>query len=240
VTTSRPTRGRAQPKRENPPAEPAEPEAGIGNPVFFLSYARTRSSGSVETSGDTNTEVGLFFKDLRKRVANLVAVDPGHEIGFQDTEMRTGELWNPELVRNVGSCHVFVALLSEHLIRSDWCAMEWDLFSRRTVRPRPGKGPRFSHPTGIIPVHWAPMRHTPPPVVHQVQRFKPTGINHDQFAKYQTEGVLGLLDVDIEAYRAVLWTLAKVIQEACDALEVEPSDLTDTSQLRRSFEGSWS
>lgn len=73
-----------------------------------------------------------------------------------------GERWSGDLRWAVGNCSVFVALLSDRYLHgSTWCAMEWDLFSRREMRAR--SGPRAEAESAILPILWTPVTSVPEP-----------------------------------------------------------------------------
>jgi hypothetical protein len=228
-----------QPRDEEaaPAPEPVVVDPPV-QPAFFLSYARAtppsaRAAGDLD---DPNAGVKELYADLNRRVRHLLPLRAGEEAGFMDDRMETGQLWNEELLRNVGTARVFVALLSPpYLERSEWCPMEWDLFTRRKVSPRPGKPPR-ANATAVIPILWTPIKDEIPPIVDQVQRFIPTPVLTSQHIQlYKSEGVLGMSDVDRAAYRAIVWAIAREIQEIDAALRVAPSYEAGTNHLRRSF-----
>lgn len=228
-----------QPRDEQaaPAPDPPVPDTAV-QPAFFLSYARAtppsaRAAGDLD---DPNAGVKELYADLNRRVRHLLPLRAGEEAGFMDDRMETGTLWNDELLRNVATARVFVALLSPpYLARSEWCPMEWDLFTRRRVSPRPGQPPR-ANATAVIPVLWTPIKDEIPPIVSKIQRFTPSPVLTSQHIQlYKSEGVLGMSDVDRVAYRAIVWAIAREIQEVDAALRVAPLLDTGIDPLRRSF-----
>lgn len=176
-----------------------------------------------------------FFSDLSEIVNELVPVLPGDDPGFMDVTMKGGERWTAEVITAAGTCQVFIALLSGKYFRSEWCAMEWDVFSRRKVIQRDG-GPQ-DNDTCILPVYWAPIVGPIPPVVDAVNRFTPAGLPDDSFgAQYREHGIFGLLQQGQEnAYQSIIWSLALRIQSLCYSHWVEPLIPPDTTGLHRTF-----
>lgn len=208
-------------------------------PAFFLSYARAQPPGGAGNDGltDADAKVKDLFRDLNVRMRHLLPLRAGEPAGFMDDRMEAGTLWNEELLRNLGTSRVFVALLSPpYLERSEWCPMEWDYFTRRKVTPRPGVAGRLSLPTAVIPVLWTPITEELPPIVNKIQRFTPPPVvSPEHIQLYEAEGVMGMSDVNPGAYRAVVWALARQIQRISAALDVAPSDSTRVDRLRRAF-----
>jgi len=199
-------------------------------PAFFLSYARAPIA-------DANDFVKQFFRDLRGDISHLLALKPGDLSGFMDRNLEAGTQWEPELLKMAGTCRVFVALLSEpYLFRSKWCAMEWDLFSKRTVAQRKAAvgGSDFSR--AVLPVIWAPITSPIPFRVNRVQWFVPD-LPEPMTNLYHNDGVLGAMKIDQGAYRAITWKLALEIQKAIATYEVTPIHLLNSDGLRRSFRG---
>jgi hypothetical protein len=185
-------------------------------PLFFLSYAH---------AGQQNPLVIEFFSDLSVDVAELVGTLPGADPGFMDQSMPGGSRWTGELLHAVGTCQVFIALLSGPYVASSWCAREWFAFSRRKVASRSGDHATFR--TGIIPVIWTtpmPDEHQLPLPITKVQRFAPRELHgEDMRGPYEANGVYGLLRQGrVEQYRGVVWRLAQTIAEFSFACRVEP------------------
>jgi hypothetical protein len=210
----------------------------VANPVFFLSYSRlsTRDAGD---PADPIAEQRQFFYDLNRSVNQLLPIPAGDPIGFMDTGLEAGVRWSDELLRNLNSATVFVALISARYVNlSEWCPMEWDYFARRKVTTKAGVTPR-PNATAILPVIWAPVDGPLPPTVADVQRFepRPAAILPRHRTLYLEEGVLGMQKYHEGqgAYDAFIWSLAREIQIRANALEVKPSTRTTTDGLRRSF-----
>lgn len=202
-------------------------------PLFFLSYGHRRRRGS--DSGPTLEE--QFFDDLMENVSTLVhrqtgAADPG----FMDRSMPGGERWTPELLEAIGTCQIFVALLSEPFLNSKWCGMEWHAFSLRKVRPR--RKAVSGNQTCLVPVVWATFpRDAVCGAVRAVQRFRPTDLPEPSFAtRYEHDGLFGLLRSNQrEPYNMVVWRLAQHIAELHRSHWVEPRTFKQR-ELRNVFQ----
>ena len=140
-------------------------------PLFFLSYAQAAGRRRPDSHRradfpvrEPNRDVIAFFDDLNRDVAELVDRPTGADPGFIDRDIPAGSLWEPTLLQAIGTCQVFVALMSARYFTSPWCGREWHAFSQRTVTPRAGAEP--GHETAIVPVVWAPLQavRTPPAV----------------------------------------------------------------------------
>jgi hypothetical protein len=153
-----------------------------------------------------------------------------------DRTMQAGKVWNEELVWAAGTSQVFVALLSPPYVwTSEWCAMEWDLFSRRAVEPKPNK--RLDNSTAIIPVLWAPTDDPLPPAIRKIQIFMPSGVPGSTESLYRRHGIFGLLRMRRRnAYGTVVWTLAQEIAATYNTRSVRRWVPAGTAGLRRSFE----
>jgi TIR domain len=187
-------------------------------PLFFLSYAHATHRD------EPNQFVVKFFEDLSQDVAELVGRPAGSaDPGFIDLSMAGGTRWRSEVLEVVGTCKVFVALLSDPYVASPECGMEWYAFSRRKVarNSRTGSG----HETGIIPVLWTPVPDDRlPRIIRDVQRFSPRGLPDVNIpARYAAEGVYGLMLMGQETlYRGVVWRLAQSIAEFHFGNDVSP------------------
>lgn len=201
-----------------------EPDADRPAPIFFVSYAHTRSSQLIAS----------FFDDLSGHVQELVGRAPGDDPGFLDRSMAGGRRWAPELLHAVSTCQVFVPLLSASLFDSAWCGYEWHAFSqRRVVNRRTGQ---TDMETAIVPVIWVPHGTKPePPVIGQIQKFSPTGLPDEVVKKYHDDGIYGLSFVDTNAYRAVVWKLAQRVVNLHLSHHVERGPIPDENQLRNAF-----
>jgi TIR domain len=179
------------------------------SPLFFLSYAHSAEIRQHRGNRhERNWRFAKFFDDLSENVAELVSRPAGSDPGYMDRSIPDGERWTPELLTAIGTCQVFVALLSPPYFESRWCGLEWHAFSQRRVTSRsPG---RASSQTAIVPVIWAPIREQDvPAAVGQIQMFYPRGApNADLAAQYESNGIVGLLQVSDVAYQTVVWLLA--------------------------------
>jgi hypothetical protein len=198
-------------------------ELDLLTPLFFLSYAHPGEHNGPGPPREPSRAVIKFFDDLSETVAELVPRQAGSYPGYMDRSIPDGGHWTNELLEAVGTCQVFVALLSPSYFVSPWCTMEWCAFSQRTVTRRSGSGP--DHQTAIIPVTWVPFPHEPiPAAVGDVQRFSPSGLpDPDIAAQYEKDGAYGLLHMRLEpAYQAVVWRLAQRIVKCRSSHRVEP------------------
>jgi hypothetical protein len=200
-----------------------------GAPVFFVSYARPRAVHHDVAPAERNRHAMRFFSDLTVIVNELIPVLPGHDPGFMDMAMEGGERWEKHLLSAAGTCQVFIALLSGPYLRSEWCAMEWDVFSRRSVVRRTDQRPDTE--TCVLPVHWVPIVEDIPEVVSGVNRFTPAGLPDDNFREqYRRHGVYGLLQRGQESvYQSIIWALALRIQQLRYSHWVEPLIPPDTT-----------
>ena len=166
----------------------------------------------------------------------MVGSPPGVDPGFMDRSMKGGTKWVAEVLPAAGTCHVFIPLISSGYVESQWCAMEWDAFSRRNVLRQPSNP--SENKSVILPVKWSPMSEDQlPPKLRKLQFFLPGQLTDPDIAqRYLTEGVYGLLVLDDRvAYQAIIWRLARRIVDAYHAYHVEPKIPTDPRQLRGSF-----
>jgi hypothetical protein len=208
--------------------DPADMVDDPAAPVFFVSYA---------ARGGSPDAVRQFYGDLASHVVELVGGEPGQDPGFLDTTIPSmGERWQDRLLRAAGSSQTMIFLNSPTSLTSEWCAREWDLFSRRRVYDR-----RTGEPAdvqAIIPVLWTPPTTEEPPIVAAVQRFVPTDLpDTTTAAGYQSEGLLGLLRTGRhEEFQAVIWKLSLHIQRLNANYWVEPLTPRDVDELHDSFE----
>ncbi len=201
-------------------------------PLFFVSYAvikqPRRAPGGWQ---EANTNALRLFTELSIHVNALVSRPAGADPGFINRNMRGGERWTPELLEAVGTCQVFVALLSPAYLDSEWCALEWNLFASRTIARRDG---RTDHETCILPVSWAPADSCEPP--DRLQWFSPDGTPDEGVVpNYHQEGLYGLLSMKNDASHVVIWKLAQRIVELSRSHWVEPRVLTAPHGLDRKF-----
>lgn len=205
------------------PGDEADPRKR--EPLFFLSYART--------SKGQQTRIKQFFDGLSENVAELVSRPVGMDPGFMDRTMGGGNHWSAELLEAVGTCHVFVPLLSTPYLQSPWCGMEWFAFSRRHVTRLSGVG--SAHQTVIVPVVWAaPLQGRVPEAVNDIQRFTLNLANNDMIRQYEEEGVFGLINMRSDSYETVVWKLAQRIAGLYYDYRVDPMVLRE-ADLRNIF-----
>lgn len=204
------------------------------SPLFFLSHGRATVGMGQQ---DPDRYVVEFFEELSMNVALLFGREAGSDPGFMDKwSLHGGRRWTGELFAAVGTCQVFIPLISMPLMQSDWCGREWDAFSRRTVVNQQSGG--VDHETAIVPLLWSPIQaHRVPAVVREVQLFSPKGLPDSAVAvNYQREGLYGLRMLGMDsAYRAVIWQLAKRVVEIVGSHWVQPSELKGPGELRNVF-----
>lgn len=204
-------------------------------PVFLLSYGHSEGRRSALRLKEPNQRFVDFFDDLSENVAQLIPRRPGSDPGFMDRSVAGGTRWTGELLDALGSCQVFVPLLSVPYLTSTWCGMEWHAFGKRRVTRSSGNTTR--HQSAIIPVIWAPFPDERiPAAVLAVQRFSPTGLsNANIIAQYERNGIFGLLTTkQDDAYQALVWSLALQIADIHYTYLVEPIKL-DPAELRNLF-----
>jgi hypothetical protein len=198
---------------------------------FFLSYAHAGQ--------ESNEAAQRFYDELCGDLQPLVALPVGTSLGFFDTEgLRPAMRWRRELVAELGSCQVLVALLSVPYLRSEWCGKEWHAFTLRERELVPSA--TFARNQGcIIPVRWAPIPfELPRQVSDEVQIFRPKSTKNqpDLPQRYDEEGIFGLLrQSEREAFRDVVWDLAKCIQQIYYSQRLMPREFSQ-DELRNIFE----
>lgn len=218
-----------------------EPEADSdpSAPLFFLSYARMKPlKRAVLPHPDPNMKVQQLFNELSLHINNLVYRETGADPGFMDMTMRGSESWHEELSGAVGSCQVFVALLSPAYLARPWCVTEWNAFAGRKVLPRnPGTTRADHHETSILPVVWtSPSNYRVPEAISKKQVFTPTRLGRPNLAQqYQEDGLYGLLAGGIEGTEEIILRLAQRIVELYWLNRVEPGTVSDIDKLPRTF-----
>ena len=220
-------------------AKAAMPAVDPGSPLFFLSYAHSQvSTRNMGEARERNWRFTQFFRDLSENLAELVSrptgSDPGYmDLGYMDQSISDGERWSPELQKAIGTCQVFVALLSPVYFGRPFCGLEWHAFSqRRVLSYTPAE---TITQTAILPVIWAPVRDQDvPAVVRAVQWFYPRDMPTGTL-RYESDGVVGLLQLDDVGYKSVVWRLAQRIAEIHYSHRVEPSSF-QFGELRNIFE----
>jgi hypothetical protein len=200
-------------------------------PLFFLSYARSEVRDPHTPPREHNRHVIKFFNDLSENVAWLVSRPAGSDPGFMDRSIRYGSRWTEELLEAIGTCQIFIALLSGPYAASRWCGMEWCGFSQRKVISH-----RADHQSAIIPVIWAPFpEELTPASILVIQRFSPTGLpDANIVAEYEEDGILGLIQTRNASYDGVVWRLARSIADFHHTHDVEPRSL-GPGDLRDAF-----
>jgi hypothetical protein len=208
-------------------------------PLFFLSYARSPSGGQAGPARDRDRYVNQFFADLTEDVAQLVSRPTGAEPGFMERSMAGGNFWQAELLHAIGTCQVFIALLSRPYVMSQWCGMEWHAFSRRRVSSKE-RGAQGSAVTSILPVIWAPFPEEEiPEPIRDTELFSPGGLPDPAAPlRYHDDGIFGLMETASPIYNIAVWHLARRVAGLYYSFSVEPStprpnDLRDVFTERR-------
>ncbi|MEE6263342.1 TIR-like protein FxsC [Plantactinospora sonchi] len=209
-----------------------------GAPVFFLSYAHAKHSTPAPPQ-DANKRVLDLFVDLSNHVVELLGLSAGSTAGFMDRALDGGQRWSDDLAFAAGHCQVFLALISPHYVKSPWCAREWNAFTRRRYRLRPG-AQAFPGETPVIPVNWSVVekRQMPQAIVRK-QIFTPTRLRGHIAPEYHHEGIYGLLSLGAngrDTYDAVVWRLAQRIARAFHTHWVEPQVPENMRELPDTFE----
>lgn len=217
-----------------PESFPAAPDHRA--PLFFFSHANAHKAANGARGADADEPFLTFFTDLSLYVNQLIYRPTGADPGFVDKGMRSGVDWEREILGAVSSCQVFVALISEPYIHREWCGKEWDAFTRRRTWHVEDRRPADS--PCIIPIVWAPLgARSQPKAVTARQLFTPKDPRDAQVAaRYTSEGVFGLLNTDLDAYRSTVWILAKEIQRLVFDYWVEPCAVPVIGDLRNVFE----
>lgn len=189
-----------------------------GAPFFFLSYAHPHSEDDDLSGPGPEVE---FYRELSRLVTQRAGLAAGRVPGFMDISIEAGRQWNLELRTAVGTCHVFVALLSPSYFLSKWCVREWNAFSRRCA---PDGGATTA---AIVPVIWTPFhKKEVPAFISDVQYFVPHDPVNDWVAKrYTVDGLHGMHYMRGEkdaAYPTVLWRLAAHIVNVPYECQVKP------------------
>jgi hypothetical protein len=202
-------------------------------PVFFLSYHRGEHS-DLSAPYDIDEFVLRLFNDLIDQLNPLVARRTGAEYGFIDRGMQPGNQWEPNLLDALGRSQVFVALTSAPYFSSEYCGKEWHGFSSRRInRQLRGASERFN--SAMVPVVWAPnYSGWTPRAARGIQFFSPGPGDHEP--QYFERGIHGLLTTGREeAYKEVVWRLARHIANTFYTCRVESSELKEDA-LRNVFQ----
>ncbi len=215
----------AQGSAEPVPGDPVIPdEPDLREPLFFASHANVHGSGRIGRSAQPDRAFLEFFTDLSVNMSHLHFRRSGADPGFMDLTMRSGRDWEREILRAVGSCQVFVALLSNPYSNSPWCGREWHAFTRRRCWSRATRE-RTETNECVIPVIWAaPLRESAiPATVNAVERFIPAPLSDPTTAAlYQERGLFGLRSTSHDAYTAAVWWLAREVEDKLQEYWVEP------------------
>ncbi|MFI5914873.1 TIR domain-containing protein [Dactylosporangium sp. NPDC051541] len=220
-----------------PGRRPWRPEPVPGEPVFFLSYSRAQPLHGAQN--DLDKPVYDFFMRLSGLVNESMALED-RPAGFIDRGLGGGERWSDELGFAIGHCQVLVVLLTPGYLTSDWCAREFDAFTRRRPVPNPGI-PGADRRTSVLQVLWNPYAlrggSRLPKALRSVQRFTPGPRSGPAEQLYLTEGIHGLYWLDNStsgSLEAVIWLLARSIVDAYNERWVEPQTFA-VSDLRTDF-----
>ena len=172
------------------------------SPIFYLSYVR-RAYGS----DPAPQEVHEFFGELSRDLEELIALPQEQQIGFIDLERHERPL-GPAALRNLGTAHLLVALISQSYVLDEQTSMEWSGFASR---PPSNKQGRLGS-SGILPVLWAPFADIPHPF-SEIQRFVPTNLPPSYVQEYEETGLLAIMrSGSRDGLSAITWKLALAIQ----------------------------
>lgn len=201
--------------------EPAEP--GLRDPLFFVSHANATGPARPGPAGDPDRPFLDFFGELSQHVNELHYRRSGADPGFMDLTMDGGLAWEREVLKAVGTCQVFVALLSSPYVNREWCGLEWSAFRRRRSW-RLDLCAWTETNECIVPVLWAPLSDAAmPSVVREVERFSPPPLKAGSLAAaYREQGLRGLRITEPESYAATVWWLAMKIKQKLNDYRVEP------------------
>lgn len=200
-------------------------------PIFYLGYAHSNPGGP--GSARSNSILQRLHHDLTGHLQELVGLMPGQEAGFVDLGIQGGEQWQAEAAVAIGTCQVYVPLISPAYLASRWCRFEWDGFAARAVRSRSGEPPMH---TPIVPVVWTPLDlATVPPPIRDVQMFTPASAAPGVLESYLREGLYGILQLHQEReYEVIVWRLAQQIVNLTMRYYLEPQ-IPEATGLRSSF-----
>ena len=176
---------------------------------FFFSYANV----------DMSPYLRRFYKDLCGDVRLLVGGSAA-EAGFRDSvSIEMGEDWSDELVRQLMTCRVFVAVYSPSYFMRENCGKEWTAFCSRMQTYADEKG---VNPASIIPVLWAPAPKMPEVAERKQWKMEKLG------RLYRKEGMERLVRRRQEyqkEYDGILRALASRIRDVGDKYRLpEPAE----------------
>jgi FxsC-like protein len=175
--------------------------------------------------------VKLFY-DLRESVIRHsdLPVAGAKYAGFLDQEQRhDGDAPSWRLAQALGTCRVFVPLVSRRYFASEHSGREWFAFTRRVVNS--GIYARVGAKS-LIPALWAPMEKGDLPAAAQMIRF-----NHAAFGEvYAEHGFYGIMKLARfqDAYKAAVDGLARSIVRAAEEPPASEA-ITDFASLPSAF-----
>ncbi|GAA2243064.1 hypothetical protein GCM10010368_04870 [Streptomyces roseiscleroticus] len=114
---------------------------------IFLSYCGEDNDAYLVTD---------FFGDLCNEIRHTTTL-AADDIGYQYMGMRVATEWRKELTDALGSCKVFLAMISPRYFANDFCGKEWWVFAERQ-RMHIESTPCSESPQFIIPVMWEKCR----------------------------------------------------------------------------------
>jgi TIR domain len=195
---------------------------------FFLSYAHT-PDGGVHERDSMDRQVRHFFFDICRHVMNLSNLKSGIPAGYMDVDMRPGNFWKPELLKNLAECQVFVPLWSPRYFESEWCGREWDAFQRRQHAHRASHG---AVTNAVVPVLWVEeelvIPSVPAPLL-EIQYLPPDA------NLYREKGLYGLLIARPDDYSEIALEIARTIIRVARATQLTPCDVSLFEGLRNAF-----
>jgi hypothetical protein len=219
--------GSAEPVRSAAAADSADEDhapdkPGLRDPLFFVSHANATGIAGASRVAEADQLFVDFFGELSQHVNELHYRRSGADPGFMDLTMEGGLAWEREVLKAVGTCHVFVALLSSPYVNHKWCGLEWCAFRLRRSWRLDMDGWTETNEC-IVPVLWAPLSDAAmPPAVLEVERFSPPPLRAGKLASaYREQGLRGLKITDPASYAAAVWWLALEIKQKLDDYRVE-------------------
>jgi hypothetical protein len=174
-----------------------------------------------------------FYKELSSHVQQLFGLS-ADLVGFMDdVSLDPGERWSDSLVTALGTCRVFVPLLSAAYVNSAWCAREWHAFHRRTVHTvEPG-----AKTIPVLPVLWSALTEARTPrAIRDLQWFLPAEREpEDLREQFKLDGLYGFGIRRHHSYETIVWRIAQQICRIEAAHRIEPGIVTDYTKLPSSF-----
>lgn len=196
---------------------------------FFLSYAHTPNGGARERD-DMDAHVRQFFMDICRHIMQLTNLKRGIPAGYMDVDMRPGDFWKPELLRNLAECQVLLPLWSPRYFDSEWCGREWDAFERRQRAHRDQFG---SVANAVVPVLWVEEDLVLPSIPEQMKEIH--YLTPDA-SVYREEGLYGLLVARKDDYSEVALEIARTIIRVARATQLARCDVSLFEGLKNAFE----